>query len=204
MAQDIRVRTYRGATQEQAALQFQQDAMQAAAAGYDVLSQAWEGPVLTVTYRRRAASPVSDERAGVSVAGAAVLLGGIGVVVGSFLPWITVSSAFTTVSRSGIDGGGDGVITLVIGALIAVCGVFLATGRKAVAAWAAGLVLGLAAAGIGILDAADVQERIEGVGSAAAMASTGAGLYVVIVGGVLAALASVAVPIGREPGVRSR
>lgn len=50
----IRVRTYFGQTQGQAAQQFEADASLAASAGYVPVSQAWEGTTLTVTYQVQA------------------------------------------------------------------------------------------------------------------------------------------------------
>jgi integrase len=47
-------------------------------------------------------------------------VGGALAVVGSFLPWITATAAFLgTITRSGLDGRGDGMVTLV-GGLVAV------------------------------------------------------------------------------------
>lgn len=50
----IQVRTYRGDTPDQSAREFQADASFAAANGYYPTSQAWDGPVLTVTYQLQA------------------------------------------------------------------------------------------------------------------------------------------------------
>ncbi len=53
-----------------------------------------------------------------------ILVAGVLAVVGSFLPWITATAAFVgTISRNGIDGGGDWVITIVLGLVIALMGV---------------------------------------------------------------------------------
>lgn len=54
-----------------------------------------------------------------------VLTAGAGLVLGSFLPWATVVAPLVgTISRSGMDGG-DGILTLLLGALAIVAGIRL-------------------------------------------------------------------------------
>ena len=51
------------------------------------------------------------------------LLGGILLVAGSFMPWINYSTPYAgEVSRNGLDGGGDGVVDLVIGLVVLLIG----------------------------------------------------------------------------------
>ena len=45
--------------------------------------------------------------------------GAIAIMVGSISPWATVSTVFGSISVSGTDGGGDGLVTLVGGGVIA-------------------------------------------------------------------------------------
>lgn len=52
-----------------------------------------------------------------------LVAGGL-AIVGSFLPWITATAAFVgTISRSGIDGGGDGLLTIVLGIVVGLFGI---------------------------------------------------------------------------------
>src|SRR5205823_1570587 len=52
-----------------------------------------------------------------------VLLGALGLAVGSFLPWLTATAPFVgTISRSGLDGGGDGILTLIAGIVVGLLG----------------------------------------------------------------------------------
>lgn len=45
------------------------------------------------------------------------------LIVGSLLPWITVTAPLVgTVSRSGLDGGGDGTILVILGVVLAILG----------------------------------------------------------------------------------
>src|SRR5262245_53875284 len=54
----------------------------------------------------------------------ALVIGGVMVAAGAFLPWITVTAAFVgTIERNGLDGGGDGLIAIGVGAAIAFLGV---------------------------------------------------------------------------------
>ena len=103
-----------------------------------------------------------------------------------------------TISRSGLDGGGDGMLTLVLGFLAVLLGVALVvrSGRPKLAAYGA-IIAGVALLGIGIVDLQDINRRIAGLDTDYGFASVGMGLIVVllagvvvIAGGVLAALRS--------------
>jgi hypothetical protein len=117
----------------------------------------------------------------------AVALGVSGALIGlgSFLPWITVLS----LSRSGLDGGLDGIMTLAIGIILVLVAVasFAGTGLGR-----GGRILslfgGLGAVEVAILDGSDVANRIASVSSEYVSGSMGMGLYVVGIGGVLAVL----------------
>ena len=118
------------------------------------------------------------------------LVGGGLVALGSFLPWITATAAFLgTISRNGIDGGGDGIWTIVIGVIVVIGVVGGLSSPGAVgAARAAAVVGGIAAVVVGFLDMSDVQGRVNTIanGSSGAIASVGMGIYVVMLGGALA------------------
>jgi hypothetical protein len=113
----------------------------------------------------------------------AALIGG-----GSFLPWITVSSIISA-SRSGLDSGGDGIITLAIGVILALIAVAnfgaagLGMGSRLLA-----FVGGLAACGVAVLDGSDVANRVAAVSSIYVTGQVGMGLFVVGIGGGLAIL----------------
>ena len=135
--------------------------------------------------------------------GILIVAGGALAVLGSFLPWLSVTAPLLgNVTRSGLDGGGDGIITLVIGAVLALLGVALilrsGSARRAVIGTVlTSLVLGVVA----VMDIGDVQTRgilmetslaTEGNMFADAVAfSVGMGLYVILIGGVLGIVGSV-------------
>ena len=118
-----------------------------------------------------------------------VVAGG-GLILGSFLPWVRVTVFGTTLSRSGIDDGGDGWFTFVAGGVVAV--VFGLVLRDAGRRYRGGLVLALLAAAVallvGIVDWADVHDRVEG---SRGIGHVGVGLYLVVVAAVAGTVASV-------------
>jgi hypothetical protein len=122
----------------------------------------------------------------------AVLAGGLLLVVGSFLPWVTASTVFGSISRSGVDGGGDGWITLVAGGVILLLG--LATLRRPNRA--ANLLIAVAAAiafVIFALDFSDVQSRItdlESQSEGVALGGVGIGLWLVALGAIVSFVSS--------------
>jgi hypothetical protein len=121
-----------------------------------------------------------------------IVAGGAFAMLGSFLPWITATAAFVgTISRNGIDGGGDGLITIILGLAAAACGVDVYRRRTRVASIGA-LACGLGLVGIVALDIGSINDRIADINTESAFASVGMGIYVVALGGVLAILGGVA------------
>lgn len=90
-----------------------------------------------------------------------VLLGGvIGMVIGSFAPWGTVSVGAFSVSKNGIDG--DGVITLVLAVAIAALGYPLLRERTARGRAIALLVVAAVAVAACIYEIGDIESYAEG------------------------------------------
>ena len=112
-----------------------------------------------------------------------IAIGGGMLAVGSMLPWISATTGFGTLTRSGLDGGGDGVFTLLLG----VAGVFLGLNLLGVVGVAhpkapvGAIVAGSIALVILVLAYLDVQSRIDEAPSLVG-ASVGAGLYVSALG----------------------
>ena len=116
-----------------------------------------------------------------------LLVGAAGLIVGALLPWATVDAVLFSATANGIDG--DGVITLIVGGIVAIF-VALLRGRRGVAA--ACLLLGLLAGVVALVDLVNVSSRVGDVQSTANLAlkaSVGVGLW-------LTALAAVAVVVG--------
>jgi hypothetical protein len=118
-------------------------------------------------------------------------VGGAVTVLGSLLPWVTVSVFGQSISKNGIDA--DGRITIALGfALLALIVVHVRRRRDSVVLTR---VLALADAalvgGIFAIDYADVSNKADGLAAQTqgfAHASAGVGLWMVLVGAVLAAI----------------
>jgi hypothetical protein len=121
----------------------------------------------------------------------ATLLGGLLVVVGSFLPWVTFHAAFVgSISYSGVDGGKDGLITLVFGVLTVAIGAVRLTERLPRVLQHLPAPLGLLTLAIGFYDLDEIQVRVAEFSSEQeyGTAMVGGGLYTLIIGGVLATI----------------
>jgi hypothetical protein len=128
--------------------------------------------------------------------GIVLLIAGALAVLGSFLPWITATMAFVgTISRNGIDGGGDGVITIVLGIVIALIGIarLARSGNPRtmrIGAGLAALVLGV----VTWVDVASINQRVSGLDSKVAIASLGMGIIVIGIAAVLAFIGALLAP----------
>lgn len=106
------------------------------------------------------------------------LAGAALIVVGSFLPWATLTTVFGSIGFAGTEG--DGKITLAIGLLTGIAAFLeLTQGRDTRVPV---IVLATAAGLAGIFGVANISDRIAGVNSGFVHASTGIGLYAVIAG----------------------
>ena len=110
------------------------------------------------------------------------LAGGALVMIGSFLPWVTIMSGFGQIDLAGTSG--DGIFTIGGGAVIAL-GAFVSLDRPTSGWWFVGL-LGLAAAGFGAWKIVNIAEALDNTETI--RSSVGYGLYLVVIGGVAAAL----------------
>jgi hypothetical protein len=113
----------------------------------------------------------------------AVLLtiaGGVLVAIGSFMPWVTVTTGFGQVDVVGTTG--DGTITLGLGAIIAILA-FLNLNRASSGARLLLLVLGVASAGLGAFEFTNVTSGIGSTSSDFLRASVGYGIYLLVIGG---------------------
>lgn len=93
-------------------------------------------------------------------------------VIAAVLPWATLTTGFGSVSRNGMDDGGDGVFTAALGVIGLLAA--LQAGRALIVT----LIAGVLVAGIGVIDIMDVSDLGEGV-------SVGAGLYLTVFAGVI-------------------
>jgi hypothetical protein len=115
-------------------------------------------------------------------------LGGLLIVLGSFLPWLTATAPFVgTISKSGMEGG-DGIITLILGVVTILIGVSQLTAtRLPTLLQRSSIATGIITGAVAIYDYVDVQRRIEQVKEQTELvsASVGAGIWTLIVGAIL-------------------
>jgi hypothetical protein len=124
------------------------------------------------------------------------LLGGVLIVLGSFLPWLTATAPLVgTISRNGMEGG-DGIITLVLGVVTILIGVTQLTATNLpTLVQRSTIVTGAITGIVAIINYLNVQRRIEDVREESELiaASVGAGIWTLIVGAVLAIVGGVLV-----------
>lgn len=109
-----------------------------------------------------------DDRAGLFV-----VVGGAGVLLGAFMPWMKISTGFGDVARSGMDGG-DGWFFVFGGALIAYIGLQL----RGPSTWSL-LVPFLAAVVMGVLAFYEINDVTRRDGDSLSDVSVGWGLYLI-------------------------
>jgi hypothetical protein len=128
--------------------------------------------------------------------GIVLVIAGALAALGSFLPWITATAAFVgTISRNGIDGGGDGIFTIVLGIVIVLIGVARLAGSGRPRTMRIGAGVGAVALGVVTwLDVAAINERISSLDSTAAVGSLGMGIIVIGIAAVLAFIGALVAP----------
>lgn len=134
-------------------------------------------------------------RGSIAANGVVVVLGALLAGVGAALPWISATVVLIgTVSFSGLDGGGDGILVLFLAVVAVFGGVGLLQGGSIVGpSRALSILLGITLVVLAGIEIANVNDRVAEAGSFA-VASVGIGLYVVILGGCLTVLGGVMPP----------
>lgn len=125
----------------------------------------------------------------VSGLGICALIGGLLAVGAAFLPWISVTG-LSSLSRNGIDGGGDGWVGVALGGVVALIELILLTGRMRggrglglIEAIAAGALIAVA-----VVDGSEVSRRVASISNDYEQAAIGIGVYATGVAGGLVAL----------------
>jgi hypothetical protein len=120
-------------------------------------------------------------------------LGGLLITVGSFLPWLTATAPLVgTMNVNGMQGGGDGIITLVLGVLTVLIAAVGVTAMPDVLRLS--IITGVITVVVAILAYNQAQDKISGAKQAAGefsgmfIANVGAGIYVLFVGAGFAIL----------------
>lgn len=193
---------------------YKADRVQAATQGWAPTGQRWEAGFLVVTYEQRtvqaptpsiaapwdsgspspAAStssvvppaPSQASASALSWAGIVIIIAGCLSGLGSFLPWVTATTGFVSISRNGFDGGGDGILTAAGGILVALVGIGLVAKAGAPAALkGTAAVVGLLLGFLAFTDYNTLTNNIKALSSSVS-GSVGTGLIVVGFAAVLA------------------
>jgi hypothetical protein len=132
-----------------------------------------------------------------------VLLGGGGLVVGAIMPWVTATAPFVgSVSFAGTKG--DGVLTLMGGALIALLGLVM-FGNPSRGGAVVVLLVAIAGGGVCLYDMSNVSNAIAEAENldVGVTAEVGSGLYVSVVAAIVAVIGALTVlnhtPARRNP-----
>ena len=129
----------------------------------------------------------------------AVLTTAILISISAFLPWVTVNTTLGLSSRSGLDGGGDGVYVLAIGLVLG----FAALVAGARVTGAAAISIGLLGLGLAWLDGNDIATGVADRRGAFVAVSLGGGLYLLAFAAALSLIAGLMLlaAVRRQRGV---
>jgi hypothetical protein len=138
--------------------------------------------------------PQSGDGSSTNAPALGMIAGGITLAVGSLMPWLTATAAFVgTVSRNGIDGGGDGLVTVIAGGCVALGGVarVMRSRWSQIARGLGGLASAVAGV-VAVYDIGSVSKRVADLtsGTSGVIASVGVGLYVALIGAAVGLLFS--------------
>ena len=109
-------------------------------------------------------------------------IGGLLIVVGSFLPWIKAEAPFETITIIGVDYNGGGVTTLILG-LVIIFGSIVAIARLKfipIMPMYTVAIGSLVAVILGIMNYIDVINALDKVSSGYVSGSVGIGIFPVI------------------------
>lgn len=145
-----------------------------------------------------ATTPAARSRPGLDAG--LVLLGGVVLGVGAFLPWVTVSSPLGSASANGTDGTSDGYGFVALGAGAALLAVLAVAVRRRLgpALGVLALLLGLGAAGFDAFEIVDTHRKASDATIGSVTASVGYGLWVLAAGSAAVALGGLALAARRS------
>ena len=113
---------------------------------------------------------------------ALAVAGAAAVIIGSLIPWATLTHVFGSASLSGIEG--DGVITLVLGGVLLIGAILQLTNETSRHIWTE--VVAAVTLIVAVLALINMLSNIGDADSEYARASVGPGLYLVVAGAAIA------------------
>jgi hypothetical protein len=119
-----------------------------------------------------------------SFASGVLVAAGVLIGVGAFMPWVTVSTGFGTVSAAGTQGV-DGYIALALGIVVALLGLAGISRRGLPANRLTIWLLGAVVFGLAFVEGMDLERRLQSLGLLGDLATVGVGIYAIGLGGGL-------------------
>ena len=138
----------------------------------------WQPPT---PYTYQAPAPPPATRSGFTPAAFVAIGCAVILLIGSFMPWVSVRTAFGNMSVGGLEGDGKLTAAAAVGAIALVAGG--AAGRIRVLI-ALGSIAGAIGAALAAYDIFDISDKIGDMDNEFARASVGVGLYVCLLSGI--------------------
>ena len=114
------------------------------------------------------------------------------MILGSFLSWFTVEGTSYTGFSSDDSGSKDGPVFLFLGVLVLAFGIAQLAARKVLAVGILAIVISVVALVAALADIGDVSDAVDLAGTFGADASSGPGLWVILVGSLIALAGAIA------------
>lgn len=151
----------------------------------------------TPTFPVGAQPGVKPPRPAVTVGASLLVLGGVLLIAGSFLTWFTILGESYTGFSTGADDGStkDGPVFVFLGVVILAFGIVQLAARKVLAVGIIAIVVSALAILAALADIGDVSDAMDLAESLDIDASSGPGLWIILVGaliGMAGAIATVA------------
>ena len=126
--------------------------------------------------------------------GAALLVGGAALMIlGSFLTWFTILGVSSSGFSSGDDDGSkDGPIFLVLGLLLLGFGIAQLAARKVLAIGILAIIVAVSGLFAVLFDLSDVSDSVDLADSIGIDASSGPGLWIILIGSMIALAGAIA------------
>lgn len=126
--------------------------------------------------------------------GAALLVGGAALMIlGSFLTWFTILGTSYNGFSGGDDGGSkDGPIFLVLGLLLLGFGIAQLAARKVLAIGIVAIIVAVSGLFAVLFDLSDVSDSVDIADSIGIDASSGPGLWIILIGSMIALAGAIA------------
>lgn len=131
-------------------------------------------------------------RPAVTVGAGILVLGGVLLIVGSFLTWFSIFGEKYTGFSGGDSGSRDGPVFVFFGVVVLAFGIVQLMARKVLAIGILAIVMSALALLAALADISDVSDRVNLSDSSGLDASTGPGLWVILVGALIAMAGAIA------------